>query len=484
MSYTGGTGRSNVPRVGLKAEHTVRKGLPYREAHDMADKAEVERLVRELSDSDYTMRWDAATALGELGDTSAMPALIRALSDSDTLVRERAATALGRLGDDSAVPALMKALSDSDKGVRAHAATALGNLDDTSAVPSLIEALSDGHARVRGDAATALGNLDDTSAVPSLIEALSDGHADGRMSAAAALGKLGDNTAVPALIKVLSDSDTFDESAMPPLLRIQSPSFLDTFARMAAAEALGELGDTCAVPALIKALSDGKGGVRNAAAQALGKVGDQSAVPSLIRAFSDSDEGVREAAAGALGRFGVTEASQLTMASLTAEPPPMVGVIFSLAGSVTNQGEGPAFNVSLTLSSPALAGEQHTELAYEVSTGESVPWAFSIAPTASGRVPVSWAIAFDDLNGIGQSVAGTEHIEVEAASPTTVSVSYGGDHLETGAMKVEEGVISIIDRKKMSQPVGPSGKCSCGRELNLLEDQFCPDCGKSVAVEG
>ena len=72
---------------------------------------------------------------------------------------------------------------------------------------------------------------------------------------------------------------------------------------------LGEIGESRAVPALIKALryrhdSRIRSDVRSAAAWALERVGDHRAVEALIAALSDTDESVRINAARALGRIG------------------------------------------------------------------------------------------------------------------------------------------------------------------------------------
>ena len=125
-------------------------------------------------------------------------------------------------------------------------------------------------------------------AVPALIQALIQALGDSdwavRRAAAEALGDLGDSQAVPPLIQALGDSG-WD-------------------VRRAAAEALGAVGDPQAIPALIKALGNDGGAVRSAAAEALGAIGDPQAIPALIQALGDSDRDVRRAAAEALGKLG------------------------------------------------------------------------------------------------------------------------------------------------------------------------------------
>jgi len=74
--------------------------------------------------------------------------------------------------------------------------------------------------------------------------------------------------------------------------------------RIAAAEALGEIGDREAVDPLVQLCGDAREDVRIAAAGALGRIGDRSSIQPLIRLFGDGYHGVRVAAADAVAIFG------------------------------------------------------------------------------------------------------------------------------------------------------------------------------------
>ena len=82
---------------------------------------QVERLIRELQDTDSDVRSIAAVTLGEIGPEAedAVPILIKLLQDQDAegFVRANAATALGKIGEGAskAVPALINALQDQDE---------------------------------------------------------------------------------------------------------------------------------------------------------------------------------------------------------------------------------------------------------------------------------------------------------------------------------------------------------------------------------
>jgi HEAT repeat protein len=74
--------------------------------------------------------------------------------------------------------------------------------------------------------------------------------------------------------------------------------------RAGVARALGKIGDSRAVEALIEALKDEDSDVRKNVAWALGKIGDARAVEALIEALKDEDSDVRRSVAWALDGIG------------------------------------------------------------------------------------------------------------------------------------------------------------------------------------
>jgi len=216
----------------------------------------VRRSIALLEHKDHRVRVSAAQALGKIADPQAIPALVRALDDNNSYVRKFAAQALGKIADPQAIPGLLQALSDKDSQVQVLAAHALGKIAHPQAVPALVKALSDRYSGVRETAAQALGEIGDAQAVPALVRALDDNNSYVRKFAAQALVKIG-KPAIPALLQALDDGNWRDRNWC---------------VRETAAQALGEIGDAQAVPALLQALSDKRTYVRGAAAQALGKI--------------------------------------------------------------------------------------------------------------------------------------------------------------------------------------------------------------------
>ena len=99
---------------------------------------------------------------------------------------------------------------------------------------------------------------------------------------------------------------------------IQGLASPEIAARRQAARALGRMGDTAAVPALIKALKDADAGVRADAARALGHLKRAQAVPGLIQALADPAINVRINAAYALGEIKDGRAAAALLKALTS----------------------------------------------------------------------------------------------------------------------------------------------------------------------
>ena len=272
-------------------------------------------LIQALSNEDGSVRSEAVSALGQVGDESTIPHLLNALSDGDSSVRNAAVSALGNVGDESVISHLFNALSDEDSSVRNAAVSALGNVGDESVISHLLNALSDGDSSVRNAAVSALGNVGDESIISHLLTFVSDEDSSVRREAVYILERVGNESIIPHLLTLLSDENESvrrasayvlrrvgDESIVPYLLTALSDK--ESTVRNGAAFALGQVGDESVIPSLLAVLSDEDGSVRSAAVSALGAVGDESVIPSLLAVLSDEDGSVRSAAVSALGRVG------------------------------------------------------------------------------------------------------------------------------------------------------------------------------------
>jgi HEAT repeat protein len=170
--------------------------------------ADVEDLVKQLTDKDPDLRRRAAKELANAGTDAkpAVPVLVAALKDSDLFVRRFSAQALGAIGEDAqaAMPALQKMVKDANekKEVQEAAVTAIGKMGKGSVkyLGGLVKDL-EYDVTLRRRAAEALGAIgpDAKDALPALTDAVKgvvpkgkklDKDSDIRLEAAEALGNI------------------------------------------------------------------------------------------------------------------------------------------------------------------------------------------------------------------------------------------------------------------------------------------------------
>jgi HEAT repeat protein len=164
--------------------------------------------------------------------------------------------------------------------------------------------------------------------VAALARALHDADGAVRDRAARTLGDRRDPDAIPALVAAVGEGRG-GRGAVWALTQFDDPRLVaplagalsgpDATARALAAGKLAELGDPGAVPALVAALRDSDAHVREEAARALGRLGDPAALDPLLYALrSDAGDHVREEAATAVGTLGAADgrAADLLLAAL------------------------------------------------------------------------------------------------------------------------------------------------------------------------
>ena len=93
-------------------------------------------LLKELSNPDPEIRYEAAVACGELEDELAAPYLVAMVNDTDTEVRLAVIQALGKIGGDEAKACLTRLQHSASKGVRQMAEQALEELETYEALLS------------------------------------------------------------------------------------------------------------------------------------------------------------------------------------------------------------------------------------------------------------------------------------------------------------------------------------------------------------
>ncbi len=194
-------------------------------------------------------------------------------------------------------------------------------LSDDERITVMLTALQSPQLMIRTTAVNQLvelGKKYPDKTIPVLIDALKDDYWSVRFGAAEALGEIGYSMAVPALIKYLENDD--------------DPEF-----RAKVAEQLGLIGDKQAVPALIKALqNDPSELVREFACKALGLIADDRAEPALREALKDQHDLVRREAANALGMIAKKESVEALIEALTDRDPKVRALAATALGHIND----------------------------------------------------------------------------------------------------------------------------------------------------
>ena len=284
----------------------------------------------------------------------------------DPLLRRAAANSLGRKGDPRALSDLGDSLvnrPDSEEDVREAAASALGDLQMPEAVKPLSQALeSDGSTEVRKASATALGSLGQGSGADSLEQALAtDAEEDVREAAANALGELRESRSLPVLLQ----SEANDSSPV---------------VRSASSRAVGRYRQ----PQLEQALEDSSDlSVRAAAAQVLGDRGNSSAADNLIDALDDPNSQVQQAAREAVNNLGLVTSLE-SGAGLLSHNAGTSMIPGTSSGQAAELPHAPVFEVSgavgidflrVAVGDSYVDGQWHTDgqTRQQYSAGDAVP---------------------------------------------------------------------------------------------------------------
>jgi HEAT repeat protein len=220
-----------------------------------------------MAATDFADRLGAGLVLARAGDERGLELVLTELAEATADVE-----ALPKLGPPASVPPLEHKLHFQRSHHRRYlAALTLGLIGDARAVDPLIEGTRDPGLTYR--AAMSLGEIGDRRAIPALRE-MARAIPKERHWAGWALAMLGERDGWDLLIDVATGSDLLWDQ------------------RRHAIVGLGELEDPIAVEPLARLLNDNEVHLRVAAARALGQIGDPAALPALRTALGDEEPAI------------------------------------------------------------------------------------------------------------------------------------------------------------------------------------------------
>ncbi|MBI1840094.1 MAG: HEAT repeat domain-containing protein [Verrucomicrobia bacterium] len=288
----------------LKSDSYQQRKASVEALSRLEDPRALRPLVGALKDPDSHVRVSVVEALSRLANPEAIDALVMALKDEFVPVRTAAAEVLGRIGGGKALVPLSVALRDKSWDVRRAAVEGLGRTEDPRAVEPLLPLLKDKDPDVRMTALRALTMLGDLRALPGLIVTLADEVRSIRDAALTTLHRMDPNwDSSDAAQMVITDLEAAHRSrdywvrqaAADVLARIAaSRSRCHEPEEAAATAAIASAPRT--VQLLVGLLRDHDRDFRLAAAEALGRLGDARVAIALGTARQDIDGWVQVAA--------------------------------------------------------------------------------------------------------------------------------------------------------------------------------------------
>lgn len=232
----------------------------------------VDYLVDCLETGTDEQREPITAMLKQMGSQAAGPLIERLSLAESILVRKTLASALVAVGDD-AVSSLVSKLHDERWYVVRNVAAILGEIGYTESIEELKKCVQHPDERVRKEIIRSLARIGGAEAESAIITLLSSSDTATRRQAILSLGIMKSRLAVQPLVELIAESDLFMRSF--PLKR-------------EAVQTLGRIGDCNATAALVQVLTSRgliarrkRENLKIAAAAALGQLGDRAALPHL-----------------------------------------------------------------------------------------------------------------------------------------------------------------------------------------------------------
>jgi len=282
LGAVGGHAASHFAEQVAKLARDTEEDVGLAAVECLVKMAQVKRLTPFLSSSMPTVRRNAIVEIGRSPQERLNNAALieDRLQDKDTMVRLAAVNASGELGGSITADHLASLASfrstEKQVKIRRAAVQALGKIG-TAAVPQLLSYFQDEDDTIRHFAAETIGNIGGEDAASGAAELLQESSALVRRTALLALGKLQANGR---------------DHAAEISEHLNDPDFA---ARLAAIQALSDLGASSEAGAIADLCEDETKGLRQAAVSALAKMGSAGAAEAL-RFFDDKDYTVRAAA--------------------------------------------------------------------------------------------------------------------------------------------------------------------------------------------
>jgi HEAT repeat protein len=263
-------------------------------------------------DPEWRVRKSLVTALGRVKDGRIYEPLEILAQDPDRAIRRAVMDLCATLEDNRAAELLLQGLLDEAASVQLAALASLGRRRDLTTSQAVAEQLTHANPQIRLSAVRALSQLDWPSAVEHIALLAYDAVEEVRLETVEALGELGSEEGIGTLEILLQDeSPHVREHAAEALAHIGTAQAAEALAaalnhppsRTYAQAQLRRMGDQ-ATRVLLATARSAEANLRACAAETLGILGSTHAIPTLKILLRDPEAQVRTAAEAALKQIG------------------------------------------------------------------------------------------------------------------------------------------------------------------------------------
>ncbi len=256
----------------------------------------IEILQQGINDESIIVRVNAAKGLRQMGEEQGVEILYEIIRSEDEKGSAAALSALYDLGKNTYHPVIVNLAGHSDPLLRNKAYELISLMDDTRCREVLVNGTDDKIAKIRRVSYVGLEKFEEKDVI---TNGLRDIDPLVRIAAAKALGRLG-------------------EDGMENFIRNEL-KITDSEIRKHGVIALAEIGDTSAIPVIKEYLYTEPWKVRLAAVEALLILGNQDGVDALKDGLHADDPFAREGSVHILKKFRLPEGSQLLQEAIRDE---------------------------------------------------------------------------------------------------------------------------------------------------------------------
>lgn len=228
------------------------------------------QLIEQARSADPDARQKAAYVVAHMTEERNYPLMFELLGDKDWRVRKTIVDGFVRDPQPEVVNGLLDALADPENAGKRNSATeALIRIGDAAIAPIVTRLRNESDVDVRLSLVNLLGDLRSRDAFEILLQSL-EGEGDINVSSSivSSLGKYRDAAALPHLLRMLQREDLW--------------------LKFHAIEALGEIGDRAALPAILPLYSEKS--LRKPVLEAIGKIADVGTVSFLLKIIAEEEK--------------------------------------------------------------------------------------------------------------------------------------------------------------------------------------------------